>query len=114
AAVLREHVVLLPAEDVAVEVGDGLAAVRVERVGRQRHRDVVETRESGLAHVDAPGAMRTLAASFPDTRARMASSVPLSGTSVGSMSSRSGSFPEASSASDFSKPSPSYQNAPVI
>ena len=43
-AVLGEVLVLLEAEHVAVERGDGGAAVGVERVGRHRHGDVVEPR----------------------------------------------------------------------
>src|SRR5205823_15096414 len=105
--VLSEHVVLEPSEHVAVERGDVLAAFGVQRVGRHRHGDVVEAGETRLAHDGAPGAMRTLAAMRPDARLCMASSVPVSGTSTGSMRCFTGSFPEASSASERSKPSAS-------
>src|SRR4051794_28447775 len=105
--VLREHVVLLPTEHVAVERGDVLAPFGTERVGRHRHGDVVETRQARFAHDDSPGAMRTLAAIWPPARPCIASSAPASGTSVGSMSASSGNFPDASSARDRWNPSSS-------
>ena len=47
-AILREHVVLEPAEDVAVERRDLLAPFGAERVGRHRHGDVVERGRRGV------------------------------------------------------------------
>src|SRR5262249_57027910 len=94
--VLREHVVLHPPENVPVELRDRGPSLRVESVGGHGHGDVVEAGLAGLGgtHDAAPGATRTFAAIWPPARPCMASSVPASGTSTGSMSSWTGKRPD--------------------
>src|SRR5581483_9672875 len=100
-AVLGEDVVLLPAEHVAVERRDRGPAGGVERLGGHRHRNVVEPGQPAfrLGHELAPGATRTLAATRPPARPRIASSMPSRGTSTGSMSSATGMRPDTSRSS---------------
>src|SRR5436190_307977 len=104
---------LLPAEHVAVELEERLSPLRIEQVGGDAHRDVVELRMRALrllrrcwtfgclGHVGFTITFRVIS---PAARPSIAASSPSRGVSSGSVSSSIGSAPLASRSRAVAKP----------